>query len=531
MLTPSKPSGYGSSDSTFYPLVILGAGMGGIGMACQLKDRLGFDQFRIFERQSGIGGTWWINRYPGIACDIPAIFYSFSFYQNPNWTSFFPCGEEILRYQQSVVEKYQLIDKIQLNSDVTLCQWDDVNNEWTITVRNLIPGIGDLSAAERQKLAAVEGPESVYVSTEKVRCKVLVSAVGGLVEPRGWPSNVTGQEAFSGEVFHSARWNDDADLSGKNILVVGTGCTAAQLVPKLLTEKGAKRVTQVMREAPWVVPRIIPPLGEEGWSKHAPKLFNTIPGSMNLVRKLVAAQIDATFTYFGASKFSQQAREKLRQELLDHLYKTAPKKYHQILTPNYDVGCKRRIFDTDWYPSLADPRIELTTLALKSVNSNSAILAPSQKTHPSETHKGEKEIPCDVIILANGFEVSNWFHPLEVVGLNGESLNSVFGKRGGPQMYKGTALDGFPNFAVLFGPNSFSGHSSVILGLENQIGHAIQLISPLLQNDAFKIDLKREAALSYNQETQAALKTMVWNSGGCTSWYLSGDGHNSVNYP
>lgn len=165
------------------------------------------------------------------------------------------------------------------------------------------------------------------------------------------------------------------------------------------------------------------------------------------------------------------------------------------------------------------------------MNGTSAVLAPTKKTHPSEAQTGEKEVPCDVIILANGFEVSNWFHPLEVVGSNGESLNSVFSKRGGPQMYKGTALDGFPNFIVLFGPNSFSGHSSVILGLENQIGHAIQLISPLLQNDASKIDIKREAALSYNREIQAALKTMVWNSGGCSSWYLSGDGHNSVNYP
>lgn len=186
--------------------------------------------------------------------------------------------------------------------------------------------MGDLSAAERENLAFTEGPESVYVSTERVRCKVLVSAVGGLVEPRGWPSDVAGQETFQGEVFHSARWNDNVNLSGKNVLVVGTGCSAAQLVPKLLTEKGAKRVTQVMREAPWVVPRIIPPGGDEGWNKNAPKLFNTIPGLMNLFRKLVAGRIDATFTYFGPSKFSQRARKQLQQELLDHLYKTAPKK-------------------------------------------------------------------------------------------------------------------------------------------------------------------------------------------------------------
>ncbi|KAL7917226.1 hypothetical protein ACQKWADRAFT_326084 [Trichoderma austrokoningii] len=531
MLGPSKPRGYAASGSTFYPVVILGAGMGGIGMACQLKSMLGFDQFRIFERQSGIGGTWWINRYPGVACDIPAIFYSFSFYQNPNWSSFFPSGEEILRYQQSVIEKYELIDKIQLNSDVEHCRWDDSKNEWEITVRHLIPGMGDLSAAERQKKANVKGSNTVYVSSEIVRCKVLVSAVGVLVEPRGWPSDVEGRDTFQGEVFHSARWNKNVDLSGKNILVVGTGCSAAQIVPKLLTESGAKKVTQVMREAPWVVPRVTPPFGEGSWNKFAPKLFSTVPGLMNINRKIVAMQIDATFTYFGSSESSQRARAKLQEDLLIHLHKTAPQKYHQILTPDYDVGCKRRIFDTDWYPSLSDPRLELTTLGLKSINNTVATLAPSPKTHSSEAHTIEREIPCDVIILANGFEVSRWFHPLTVVGLNGESLNSVFDKRGGPQMYKGTALDGFPNFFALFGPNSFSGHSSVILGLENQITHAIQLIRPILQNQISKINLKKEAALSYNSEIQTALKEMVWNSGGCSSWYLSSDGHNSVNYP
>ncbi|KAL7904994.1 hypothetical protein GGI35DRAFT_489237 [Trichoderma velutinum] len=285
-----------------------------------------------------------------------------------------------------------------------------------------------------------------------------------------------------------------------------------------------------MREAPWVVPRITPPLGEKVWNKLAPKLFSALPCLMDIIRKIVAIQIDATFVYFGASESSRRAREKLRDELLAHLHMTAPTKYHQILTPNYDVGSKRRIFDTDWFPSLADPRLELTTLGLKSVNSTSAILAPSRKTHPSEAQMDTKEIPCDVIILANGFEVSSWLHPLMIVGLNGRSLNSVFDERGGPQMYKRTALDEFPNFFALFGPNSFSGHSSAILSLENQITHAIKLIRPLLQNDISKINLKTEAALSYNQEIQGALKNMVWNSGGCSSWYLSSDGHNSVYY-
>lgn len=165
------------------------------------------------------------------------------------------------------------------------------------------------------------------------------------------------------------------------------------------------------------------------------------------------------------------------------------------------------------------------------MNATSVVLGPSEKTHSSEAAKTEREIPCDVIILANGFQVTRWFHPLEIVGLKNESLTSVFEKRGGPQMYKGTAMDGFPNLFVLFGPNSFTGHSSVIFGLENQIGHAIQLMRPLLRKDASRIEVRKEAQFLYNQQIQSALEKMVWNTGGCSSWYTSKDGHNSVNYP
>lgn len=137
------------------------------------------------------------------------------------------------------------------------------------------------------------------------------------------------------------------------------------------------------------------------------------------------------------------------------------------------------------------------------------VLGPSEKTHSSEADKSEREIPCDVIILANGFQVNRWFHPLEIVGLENETLTSLFEKRGGPQMYKGTAMDGFPDLFVLFGPNSFSGHSSVILGLENQIGHGIQLMRPLLRKDASRIEVKREAQFLYNQQIQSALEKLV----------------------
>lgn len=205
---------------------------------------------------------------------------------------------------------------------MALCRWDVVRDEWEITVRHLAPGMGDHSAAERQRLIDVNGAEYVYVSTEMIRCKSLVSAVGGLVEPNGWPSNVPGKEQFMGDVYHSARWNINVDLSDKSVLVIGAGCSAAQIVPKLLAEKGAKKVTQIMREPPWIVPRPEPPLGYDWWRI----VFKSVPGSGNLMRKVIAGIIDSEFVYFGTSTASRKARKELETDLLLHLQKMAPEK-------------------------------------------------------------------------------------------------------------------------------------------------------------------------------------------------------------
>ncbi|RYC78455.1 hypothetical protein BFJ63_vAg18670, partial [Fusarium oxysporum f. sp. narcissi] len=205
--------------------------------------------------------------------------------------------------------------------------------------------------------------------------------------------------------------------------------------------------------------------------------------------------------------------------------------YHEILTPNYSVGCKRRIYDKAWFPSLRDRRVTLTTLALTKVEENSLTLSPGPKTHASERMAGTVDVPADVIVLANGFAVHNWFHPLKVIGRDKTTLQEAFETRGGPQLYRATALDGFPNLFILFGPNSFTGHSSVILGLENQINHAIKLMRPVLRGDVTTIEVKRDATLAYTKQIQKDLNNMVWNSSHCSSWYKNGNGKNFVSYP
>ena len=470
-------------------------------------------------------------------CNLrPAIFYSYSFAPNPNWTTFFPPGREIYTYLESVANKAGITEKFRFNTDVTDCKWLEDERLWFITVKYLLPGKGDLGQKDRAKLLQEQGESAVYFGEEKIKAKIVVSCVGGLVEPKAWPEDIPGIERFKGPMFHSARWNYNVDFKDKDVLVVGTGCSAAQFVP-LLTKPpyGAKSVTQLMRSPPWVVDRLIPPGGDEFWEANSVWMMNYIPGLLKLLRWTVAAGGEWDFRLFGGSKWAEGQRQAYQVQLLQHMKRVVPEKYHEILTPDYGVGCKRRIFDATWLPGLQDPNIELTTLPLTSVQENSVTLGPGRlypdPRKPSNVSQEQRTVPADVIVLANGFDVQNWFHPLRVTGRGGKDLVQTMEERGGPQAYQGTAMDGFPNYFILYGPNTTTGHSSVVMAVENMIGYALNFIKPLLNGDAEIVEVKREAEEAYTQDLQRALKDTVWMKGGCQSWYFTKDGWNSTVLP
>lgn len=295
------------------PVLIIGAGVSGIAMGAQLRQKLSLpaSDIRIVDRQSGIGGTWHINRYPGVACDVPAIFYSFSFAPNPRWTSFHPGGKEIVTYLNEVVDKFGIRRCIECDVDVAGCNWNEGEKVWEVRLRHLMPGVGDMSEKDRRKVMVDKGEEAVVEHTEVVKAKIVCSAVGGLVEPKGWPENIPGKEMFQGQIFHSARWDYSVDLKDKNVVVVGTGCSAAQFVPKLTKDYGAKSVTQLMRSPPWVEKRPVPPGGEEGWSKWAPRLLPNVPGLNTLMRFAAYQGGEQSWALFGGGPENEKARAKV----------------------------------------------------------------------------------------------------------------------------------------------------------------------------------------------------------------------------
>lgn len=344
-----------------------------------------------------------------------------------------------MQYLGDVCRKYEITDKIAVNTDVEGCRWLEDEEVWEVSIRHMAPGTGDLSAKDRQ--TEIDEGRPVYLKTEKIRAKIVLSCVGGLVEPKSWP-NTPGIENFKGKTFHSARWRYDVDFNDKDVVVIGTGCSAAQFVPRLTKAPyNAKSVTQLMRSPPWVVPRPQPPFGKELWEKWSPTIFNNVPGVGKLVRALTFALSEYDMRLFGGSEYAAKEREQVEKSLIRHLKRTVKnEKYVEMLTPNYGVGCKRRIFDASWFPGLNDEKIELTTQPLKSVQERSVTIGPGQ-TYPEsgpQVATDERQIAADVIVLANGFETSKWLHPLNVVGKGGKDLVELMDERGGPQAYQGS---------------------------------------------------------------------------------------------
>lgn len=439
----------------------------------------------------------------------------------------------------SVCKKFNIIDNIQLNSEVCEAHWLPECSEWEVHVARLVPLAGDLSEAERQSRIEQHGRTSVYLDIEVIRSKILITCAGELVEPNVWPKDVSGLDVFQGDVMHSARWRDEVDLTDKHVVVVGTGCTSAQLVPSIMNikagsprdaRKGPKHVTQLMRTAPWLMPRpSTPPV----WFNRTMTALQLVPGLGFLFRGLLFLYAESTWLNVGMGRLGKGRRDRFQNSLLAHLRKTVPEKYHEMLTPDFGVGCKRIIIDDGWLECLGlQDRVELSTRPLVSVGARTVVLGPlvtNGTTSDDESSTSVITKPADVIILANGFETSTYLHRIKIQNAAGKSLHDVWRAkekgRGGPGAYLSTAVHGFPNFFMVLGPCSVSGHSSAILASENVAGYALNFVRLVLSGEARTVEVKLDAERRYTADVQERSADKVWQT--CRGGYISETGWNS----
>ena len=459
-----------------FPIAVIGAGFAGIGMAIQLK-KAGIDSFTIFERASEIGGTWRDNTYPGCACDVPSHVYSYSFELNPNWTRSFASSGEIQGYLLHCVEKYGLRRHLRLNTAITEASFDEAAGLWSLSTDR----------------------------GEKVSARAVASGVGGLVDPAH--PDIKGMQSFTGEMFHTARWNHACDLSGKKVAVIGTGASAIQVVPAIAAS--VEKLSVFQRTPHWVVPKLdraIPKRNREFFARH--------PRAQRLLRWLLFGLSEA----WGPIVFLDSPLSKIGEHgSLKHLEQSvADPDLRRKLTPDFQFGCKRVLISNDYWSSFERENVELVTDPIAEIKSESI-----------ETRDG-REHPVDVIVLATGFALGLANAPFPVTGLSGRMLDDAW--KDGATAYKGMTVSGFPNWFIMMGPNTGPGHTSVLVYTECQIGYAIQAIQKLMSENIKYLDVKQSVQDAYNTGLQKRMKHMAWSSG-CNSWYLNPDGSNHALYP
>ena len=458
-----------------YRVAIIGAGFGGIGMAIALE-RAGIEDFVVLDRADDLGGTWRDNSYPGLTCDIPSQLYSFSF-RPWRWSRRFPARDEILAYLHALVAEHGLRPRLRLGHGVDAAAFDEARSLWTLT-------LDDGSTLEA---AAV------------------VCAVGQLGRPV--LPDIPGRDEFAGPSWHSARWNPDVDLAGRRVAVIGTGASAIQFVPEIA--KTAAHVDVYQRTPPYVLPK-----ADRPYRDGELHLFDRLPAVRKAERLRIFLYGELLTTGFVLSpKVLALPMAMWRRQLRTAI---ADPELRARCVPDYVMGCKRVVFSNDWYPALARPDVDLVTEPIERIVPDGVVTADGAAR------------PADVIVYATGFAATQFLMPIQVTGRGGGQLHEAW--RDGAHAYLGITVAGFPNFFMLYGPNTNLGGNSIIYMLEGQIGYVLGALRALQAQNLAWLDVRPDVQDTFNAWVQTASRTSVWETG-CHNWYTTGSGRNVNNWP
>jgi len=467
-------------------VAIIGAGLGGLAAAVKLRQRTAAE-FVIFEQSAGIGGTWRDNRYPGCEVDIHSHAYSYSFLKY-EWPRTHATQPELLAYAEHVTKVFGLAAHLRLNTRVTSLTWEE--------------------SAAHYVLSAEGG--------ERHEFDVVIAAMGLLSVPRypDWP----GLASFSGTCFHTARWEPEHDLNGKTVAVVGTGSTAAQVVPAIAPRVGRLYVYQ--REPGWIEPK-----RERAFTARELWLYRHVPLAQRTHRAWLFYQAVRRFKGFDVR--SEQQRQ-LRAACVAFINRSiADPAVREAVTPRYPWGCKRVVLASTFYEAFNRPNVELV---------------PHEVTRATPTGLVDAtgaERQVDVLILSTGFQPTSFLAGLEVKGRDGRGIHEAW--QGRPSAFLGITVAGFPNFFILYGPNT-NGGGSIIHQLERQAEVAANAVRRLergtvlgrwgLGRPVRSVDTKPEAQRRWVGWIDRRLATAASAmDSGCHNYYHVVGGANVTQWP
>ncbi|MEP7091208.1 MAG: NAD(P)/FAD-dependent oxidoreductase, partial [Nocardioidaceae bacterium] len=432
----------------------------------------------VVERDSDVGGTWRDNTYPGAACDVPSQLYSFSFAPNPLWSRSFSPQPEIQAYIRRVAEESGVLDRFWFETSLEEARWDQAASVWRIRT-----------------------------SRGEVTADVLVLATGALSDPK--TPDIDGIDSFGGEIFHSARWRHDQDLTGKRVAVIGTGASAIQIVPQIAGRVAHLDVYQ--RTAPWVIPR-----RDREYTRLERLAFQHLPAVQKAYRTGIYWAREAMVPAFVVDpRISAPAR---RSALVNIDRGISDPELRARVTPTYALGCKRVLISNEWYPALDRDDVDLVTDPIATITPRAI-----------RTQDGT-ERPVDVLIVATGFHPTDLPIAARVHGRDGVCLADHFAEVG-MQAYKGATVHGFPNLFFIVGPNTGLGHSSMVFMIESQVAYAVDAIKKMRERGVAAVEPTAGAQQAWNDDLQRRMRRTVWSTGGCSSWYLDSHGRNVTLWP
>ena len=471
-----------------HKVLIVGAGVCAIALGVALG-RLGIP-YTIVEKNSGLGGTWYVNQYPGCGVDTPNHSYSFSFSARNPWTRYFSQRDEIHDYLKKVAREFGVHDRIRFNTRLTSARWDETTKRW----------VASLSTPDRD---------------EQVEAAVLVSAIGQLNDPS--MAKFEGAEDFGGDLFHSALWPKGYSVKGKRVAVIGTGATAMQLVPSIADEVAA--VTVYQRTAQWSRPVAgysdLITDGAQWLLAHVPFYaewyrFNMFwrygDGLLPFLRK----DPDWPHPDRAVNKGNDRHREELTDFILSEL-EGRPDLIEKCV-PTYPPYGKRILLDNNWFKTLRKPNVDLVTDRIDHI-ARDGIVTADGGLHPA-----------DVIVVSTGFKVTEMAARLDITGRDGRSLRDAWAGDN-PTAYLGITVPGFPNFFNMLGPNTGPAHGgSVIFQAECQSRYISACLVAMIEQEIAAIDVNRDALDAYVRKVDDEHEQMIWTHPGMTTYYRNSHG-------
>lgn len=453
---------------------IIGAGPGGLALGSFLR-RAGFGDFTIFDREDGVGGTWRINTYPGLACDVKSHLYSYSFDLNPDWSRLWSGQKEILEYFERCAQRYELAPHLRLNTEITSARW--VGERWQLT-----SATGECYAFD-----------------------VVVSAVGLFTRPV--MPDLVQEEPFTGTLMHTARWDHAVDLAGKRVAVLGTGSTAAQLVPEVA--KVAERVYSVQRSPTWVLPKPDRPYTErEKW------IFRNVPLAKKIYRTRLWLRSESNISVIENGSDKTQEFKSIALKVLEATI--SDDELRRKLTPDHPFGCKRLVFATDYLQTLTQPHVQVVASAARSLRARSLV-----------TEDGT-QLDVDVVLCATGYAAADYLGQIDVVGEGGVTLRETWSD--GAYAYLGMAVPRFPNFFMLYGPNTNVGSNSVIFMLEAQAQYVVRALKYLRRRGKSYIAVRPRAMAAFLAKIDRWMVGTVWLTR-CSNYFRAANGRVVTQWP